>query len=73
MDINNNDDHTVGCTIAHAAHADFLPTNSNSNDISEDDYGSSFVDSSCAETCYPVGRKSDCGGQGSVLVVHSTE
>ncbi len=29
--------------------------------------------SSLAETCYPVGLKSDCGGQGSVLLVNATE
>jgi hypothetical protein len=34
----------------------------------DDDYDSSF-----AETCYPVGLKSDCGGQGSVLLVNATE
>jgi hypothetical protein len=43
-------------------------SNSDSNDISDDDYDSSF-----AETCYPVGLKSDCGGQGSVLLVNATE
>jgi hypothetical protein len=67
MNINDNDNQTVGCAIARAAHADFL-SNSNSDDISDDDY-----DSSCAETCYPVRLKSDCGGQGSVLLVNSTE
>ncbi len=46
MDINDDDDQTVGCTIAR--HADFL-SNSDSDDISDDDYDSSFV-----ETCYPV-------------------
>jgi hypothetical protein len=65
MDINDDDDQTVGCAIAR--HADFL-SNSDSNDISDDDYDSSFV-----ETCYPVGLKSDCGGQGSVLLVNATE
>ncbi len=25
------------------------------------------------ETCYPVGLKSDCGGQGSVSLVNATE
>ncbi len=49
MDIDDDDNQTVGCTMAHAARADFL-SNSNSNDISDDDY-----ESSCAETCYPVG------------------
>jgi hypothetical protein len=43
-------------------------SNSNSNDISDNDY-----DISCAETCYPVGLKSDGGGQGSVLLVNATE
>jgi hypothetical protein len=56
MDITDDDDQTVECTIARAAHADFL-SNSDSEDISDDDY-----DSSCAETCYPVGLKSDDGG-----------
>ena len=65
MDINDNDDQTIGCAIAR--HADFS-TNSDSNDISDDDYDSSF-----AETCYPVGLKSDCGGQGSVSLVNATE
>jgi hypothetical protein len=67
MDINDDDDQTVGCAIACAACADIL-YNFDSNDISDDDY-----DSSCAETCYPVGLKSDCGGQGSVLLVNATE
>jgi hypothetical protein len=67
MDFNDNAKQTVGCTIAHAARADFL-SNSDSDDISDDEY-----DSSCAETCYPVGLKSDCGGQGSVLLVNATE
>jgi hypothetical protein len=58
---------TVGCAIARAAHADFL-SNSDSKDISDDDY-----DSNCAETCYPVGLKSDGGGQGSLLVINATE
>jgi hypothetical protein len=65
MNINDNDDQTVGCAIACCA--DFLP-NSDSNDISDDDYYSSL-----AETCYPVGLKSDCGGQGSVSLVNATE
>jgi hypothetical protein len=43
-------------------------SNSNSDDISDDDYDSSF-----AETCYPVGLKSDCGWQGSVSLVNATE
>jgi hypothetical protein len=43
-------------------------SNSNSNDISDDVY-----DSSCEETCYPVGLKSDCGGQGSVLLANATK
>jgi hypothetical protein len=67
MDINDDNDQTVGCAIARAARADFL-SNSNSKDISDNDY-----DSSCAETCYPVGLKSDGGGQGSVLVINATE
>ncbi len=62
MDIIVNDDHTVGCAIAHAADAHLLLSNSDSDDISDNDNGS------CAESCYPVGLKSDCGGQGSVLV-----
>jgi hypothetical protein len=66
MDINDDDNQTVGCAIACAARADFL-SNSNSDDISDDDYDS------CAETCYPIGLKSDCGGQGSVLLVNATE
>jgi hypothetical protein len=45
MDINDDDNQTVGCAIAHAAHAEFL-SNSDSDDISDNDY-----DSSCAETC----------------------
>jgi hypothetical protein len=65
MDINDDDNQTVGCAIAR--HADFL-SNSDSNDISDNDYDSSF-----AETCYPVGLNSDCGGQGSVLLVNATE
>jgi hypothetical protein len=67
MDINDDDDQTVGCAIACAAHADFL-YNYDSNDISDNDN-----DSSCVGTCYPVGMKSDCGGQGSVLLVNATE
>ncbi len=65
MNINDDDDQTVGCAIAHRA--DFL-SNSNSDDISDYDYDSSF-----AETCCPVGLKSDRGGQGSVLLVNATE
>jgi hypothetical protein len=65
MNINDDDNQTVGCAIARRA--DYL-SNSNSNDISDDDYDSSF-----AETCYQVGLKSDCGGQGSVLLVNATE
>jgi hypothetical protein len=49
MDINDDDNHTVGCAIACCA--DFL-SNSDSDDISDDDF-----DSSVAETCYPVGLK----------------
>jgi hypothetical protein len=67
MDINDDDDQTVGCTTVRAARADFL-SNSGSEDISDNDY-----DSNCAETCYPVGLKSDGGGQGSVLVINATE
>jgi hypothetical protein len=67
MDINDNANQTDGCAIAHAARADFL-SNSDSEDISDNNY-----DSSCAETCYTVGLKSDGGGQGSVLVVNATE
>jgi hypothetical protein len=67
MDINDNDNQTVGCAIARAACADFL-SNSDSKDISDNDYNSS-----CAETCYPVGLKSDGGKQGSVLVINATE
>ncbi len=65
MNINDDDDQTVGCAIARCA--DFL-SNSASDDISDDDY-----DSSLAETCYPVGLKSDSGGQGSVSLVNATE
>jgi hypothetical protein len=65
MNINDNDDQTVWCAIARCA--DFLP-NSYSDDFSDDDY-----DSSLAETCYPNGLKSDCGGQGSVSLVNATE
>ncbi len=65
MNINDDDDQTVGCAIACCA--DFL-SNSDSDDISDDDY-----DSSLAETCYPVGLKSDCGGQGSVSRVNAIE
>jgi hypothetical protein len=61
MDINVNDDHTVGCPIASAADAHLLSSNSESDDISDNDCGS------CAKSCYPVGLKSDSGGQGSVL------
>ncbi len=57
MDINVND-HCVGCAIARAADAHFLLSNSDSDDISDNDYGS------CAESCYPVGLKSDSGGLG---------
>ena len=67
MKINDDDNQTVGCAIACAARAHF-PSNSDSKDISGDDY-----DSSCAKTCYPVGLKSDCGGPGSVLLDNSTE
>jgi hypothetical protein len=67
MEINDDDDQTVGCTIARVAHAVFL-SNSNPDDISDDDYVSS-----CVEPCYPVGLKSDCGGPGSVLLNNSTE
>jgi hypothetical protein len=67
MDINEDDNQTVGCAMARAARADFL-SNSNSNDISDDDY-----DISCAETCYPVGLKSDCGRQGSALLANATK
>jgi hypothetical protein len=65
MNINENDDQTVGCAIACRAD---LTSNSDSNDISDNDYESSF-----AETCYPVGLKSDCVGQGSVSLVNATE
>ena len=43
-------------------------TNSDSDDISDDDYDSSF-----AETCYPVGLTSDCGGQVSELLANDTK
>jgi hypothetical protein len=66
MDINDDDNQTVECAIARAAHADFL-SNSDLDDISDDDY-----DSSCAETCYPVGLKSDFGGQVSELLANDT-
>ena len=60
MDINVNDDHTVGCAIARAADAHL----SNSDDCSHNDYGS---DGSGVDSCYPVGLKPDSGAQGSVL------
>jgi hypothetical protein len=60
MDINVNDDHTVGCAIAHAANAHL----SNSDDSSHNDYGS---DGSGVDSCYPAGLKPDSGGLGSVL------
>ncbi len=60
MDINVNDDHTVGCAIARAADADLT----NSDDCSHNDYGS---DGSGVDSCYPVGLKTDSGAQGSVL------
>ena len=65
MNINDDDDQTVGCAIARCA--DFL-SNSDSDDISDNDY-----DSRCAETCYPVGLKSDCGGQVSELFANDTQ
>jgi hypothetical protein len=65
MNINDNDDQTVGCAIV--CRADFL-SNSDSDDISDNDYDISFT-----ETCYPVGLKSDCGGQGSVSLFNATE
>ncbi len=67
MDINDNDNQTVGCAMTRAAHADFL-SNSDSKDISDSDY-----DISCVEACYPVGLKSDGDGQGSVLLINATE
>jgi hypothetical protein len=57
----------LGAPLPVKTRADFL-SNSDSKDISDDGY-----DSSCAETCYPVGLKSDGGGQGSVLVLNATE
>ncbi len=60
MDINVNDDHTVGCAIAHATNAHL----SNSDDSSHNDYGS---DGSGVDSCYPVGLKPDSGAQGSVF------
>ncbi len=39
MDINVNDDHTVGCAIARVANAHL----SNSDDCSHNDYGSDGV------------------------------
>ena len=62
-DINDNDDPTVGCAIAHAAHL----SSSNSKDISDKD------DDSFAEICFSVGLKSDGEGQGLVLVDNSKE
>jgi hypothetical protein len=56
MDINVDDDHTVGCAIARAA--------DDSDDSSHNDYGS---DGSGVDSCYPVGLKPDSGGLGSVL------
>ncbi len=60
MDINVNDDHTVGCAIARAANAHL----SNSDDWSHIDYGSN---GSGVDSCCPVGLKTDSGAQGSVL------
>jgi hypothetical protein len=60
MDINVNDDHTVGCAIARAADAHL----SDSDDSSHNDYGS---DGSGVDSCYPVGLKPDSGAQSSVL------
>ena len=60
MDINVNDDHTVGCAIACAADAHL----SNFDDSSHNDYGS---DGSGVDSCNPVGLKPDSGGLGSVL------
>jgi hypothetical protein len=60
MDINVNDDHTVGCAIARSADAHL----SNSDNSSHNDYGS---DGSGVDSCYPIGLKPDSGGLGSVL------
>ncbi len=60
MDVNVNDDHTIGCAIARAADARL----SDSDDSSHNDYGS---DGSGVDSCYPVGLKPDSGGLGSVL------
>ncbi len=67
MDINDNGNQTVGWAIAHAACADFL-SNSDSEDIRDKD-----DDSSCVETCYPDGLKSDGSGKGSFLVDNAAE
>jgi hypothetical protein len=60
MDINVNDDHTVGCVISRAADAHL----SNSDDSTHNDYGS---DGSVVDSCYPLGLRPDSGGLGSVL------
>jgi hypothetical protein len=62
-DIKDDDDQTVGCAIACAADL----WRSNSKDISDKD------DESFAETCNPIGLKSDRWGQGLVLVNIATE
>jgi hypothetical protein len=62
-DINDNDDQTVGCAIARAAHWSSF----DSKNISDKD------NASFAATCYPVGLKSDGGGKGSVLVDNAQE
>jgi hypothetical protein len=63
-DINEDDYQTVECGIAHAADL----SRSDSKDISDKD------DDSFAETCNPVGLKSDGGGgQGLVLVNNAKE
>ncbi len=60
MDINVNDDHTVGHAIARDADALL----SNSDDSSHNDYGS---DGSGEDSCYPVELNPDSGGLDSVL------
>jgi hypothetical protein len=61
--INDKDDQTVGCAIAHAA--DLL--RSDAKDISDEN------DDSFVEACNPIELKSDGGGEGLVMVGNSKE